>query len=53
MGDRLEGLVRESERLYMVTKYVEKCMDEKYQVIDKTTLCMLLGIECKERGIDE
>lgn len=53
MGDRLEELVRESERLMMVQKYVDQCMNEKYQVVDKNVLCMLLGIECRERGIEE
>lgn len=51
MVDRFEELARDSERLIMVREYVKQCMNEKYQVVDKATLCILLGVEYKEKGI--
>ena len=53
MDLRYEELVKKEERLKMVTEYVERCMNDKYQVIDKPMLCWLLGIEYKERGYEE
>ena len=53
MADKFEEIVRDSERLAVVYEYVDKCMNSKYQVIDKEILCLLLGIHYKERRIEE
>lgn len=48
-----ENLVRDAERLQMVSDYVAKCMEGKYQLVDKDVLCLMLDIKCEERTESE